>query len=230
MNPTPSIGHNTKGIATITNEGSRPVVIEYVDEAVGFYYVRDLETNKPYTIFRTSFMPSTSIPPKHRKAAFDRVALAWSQALNAHPQPIVIDPSPLATVSFARLLRDGREAKNKYGWVSSLINDEKWKVLANDLTVTERTDGYIGIGLQSAKFPAEGTPVGTPVLADEVAVKWTDPQQLDALCFLLDRKLLFPVPRFVLTDLNDAIITSLESRYEVGFVQHENDKNKWSIV
>lgn len=231
MNLTPNIGHNTKGIASITNDGSRPVVVEYVDNAVGFLHVRDLETNKPYTIFRTSFMPSNTIPAKYRKAAFDRVANHWANALINHPLPVVLDPTPLASISFVRLLRDGREAKNTYGWLHKNIIESLWTQFANDLSVTEMPNGMVSIGLQSAKFPADGLPVGKVISTELVTqVEWTDPAQLDALCFVLERKLLHPRPNLVVSNLNESLILSLESRYEVGFVQHETDKNKWSIV
>lgn len=230
MNLTSSIGHNSKGFAD-TVDGRRPVVIEYVNAAVGFYHVTDLETHKPYTIFRTSFMPTNTIPAKFRKAAFDRVASHWADALKQHPVPIVFNPHPLASISFVRIMRDGREAKNKYGWVNPLINDTQWAEIVDQLSVTEMKDGMVSIGLQSAKFPSDATPAGSVLSSEPITVvEWTEPQQLDALCFILERKLLHPRPNLVVSNLNEALIVSLESRYEVGFVQHETDKNKWSIV
>lgn len=230
MNPTFHIDHNTKGFAS-TVDGQRPVVIEYVDHAVGFYHVIDIETRKPYTIYRTSFMPSSTIPNKYRQSAFLRVAHMWADALAKYPTPATIDTFPFAAISVIRLVRNAREAKNTYGWIHPGINDKKWAELNDTLTVTEVDERTITIGLQSAKFPPKSEPIGAVQSTEPITqVEWHDVKELDSLCFLLERKLLHPRPNLVVSNLTDEIITSLESRYEVGFVQHETDKNKWSIV
>lgn len=229
MKSVPIIGPNSKGIA-LTTDGNRPVVIEYVDNAVGFFHVRDLENSRPYTIFRTSFMPSQQIPSEQTEKAFQRVAAHWAEALHRHPEPYLIDPAPLSCTSYMRLLRKAREAKNTYHWQFPTLDEEKWKLYANDITITETSEGVL-MGLKNAKFPPKSEIVGLAVpRKDEILFDWKTEQQLDAFCLCLSNKLFAPCPLFYVQNLTPHLILSLEARYELGFVQHETDKNKWSIV
>jgi hypothetical protein len=224
------IGTNSKGIATLTTEGRRPVVIEYVDEAAGFFHVRDLETSKPYTIYRTSFTMPTQIPSKYRQSSFERVAAHWGAALNQHPTPLDINPAPLSRLSFMRLLREAREAKNIYGWTHPSIDEELWQEHASQITISETSNG-VSMGLKHAKFPPKSALVGEPIAKtlDATDFKWTAFTELEALCLLLDKKAFVPAPAFLVENLTDDLIQSLEARYNVAFVQLENT-NKWSLI
>ena len=224
----PIIGINTKGIATLTTQGPRPVIIEYIDKAVGFYHVRDLETNAAYTIFRTSFRMNTEIPNKYKQHAFNRVAKHWAFALQNHPTPVSVDSSPVTPLSMMRLLREARIAKDLYGWQYPELDDALWKDIADDLTLTEGK-GCVIIGLKSAKF-APKSEIGVQVPLHETEFKWSTEQELDAFCLLLDHKLIVPRPNFVIYNLTPKQIESLESRYEIGFVPSETNPNKQHIL
>ena len=227
----PIIGHNSKGFAN-THEGIRPVVVVQIDPVIGILHVCDIETHKLHTLHPSLFiMANSQIPPSYRQEAFNRVAAHWAAALNAYPSPVVINTGKMSFYHFARLLRNAREAKNRYSWTHPLIDENKWSSVASLITVTDSSDGVL-LGPKESKFPPKGSTVGTlkPFASSDITCEWRSLEDLERLCFLLDQKLLTPVPAFIVSNLTPDIIESLEARYAVGFVQHETDKTKWSIV
>jgi hypothetical protein len=224
----PIIGQNSKGFFQKGNN-KRPVVVVSVDPVVGIFHLQDLETNEYYVAHPSLLLMPPQIPSQFRQEAFNRVAHIWARAINNLAVPVVIDPAPLSIVSYARLLRNARESKNTYGWTHPFINEDFWHDHNHKISVTEQTDCIV-VGLKTIKFPPKSESVGVIKATDEVLFHWKFLTELENFCALMDKDAFSPEPNFVVQNLTPDIITTLEGRYDIGFVQQEHDKTKWSVI
>jgi hypothetical protein len=225
----PIIGPNTTGLIR-TERGHRLVRVEFISTLLPFVYVRDIETNKPHVIYRNDLKMTQNIPAKYREERFQRVAHVWGAALNAYPNAIEVNPSPLSFFAYARLLRDARTAKDKYGWQHPAIRESLWQHAAS-ITVTEAESGIgVLLGPTEAKFPPRALPAGVVAETDMLEFRWSNEAELEAFCLLHDKKCVWPRQSFYTTGLTTALVASLEERYDIGFVPHESDATKWLIV
>lgn len=190
-------------------------------------FVRDAK-GKQYSTPMNQFTPLPRVPSRYREYIFQSVAHFWAEALNKYPDAITINPGNLTNETLARKLRETRIAKDKYGWQSPNISDAKWATISPQLLITPLDNGLVQIGPQTAKNIAK---FDATLLSNEpsVTVKWTDKATLELFCNLVSQRAFEPRPHFVILGLDEALITDLEARYDVGFAPHEDSKT-WDVI
>jgi hypothetical protein len=221
MNPSvPDIGLNSKGIA-LTINGKRPVIVDYVDKQTGFYFVRDLEYNTQHRVFRLDFMQHQSIPSKHREHHFQSVAHIWAEALKNFPANTVVKSGKLSHETLCRKLREGREAKNKYGWKNPLIDEALWAERAEQISVEPFSDYVLMGGKDKKAQDAKGVPVDmAPENHSRPVIHVTaEMESVERICKLMNDKVFHPRPIVILHQITSSQVQSLEERYDLAINQ-----------
>ena len=222
----PKIGQNTRGHFTDPEGKVHHVKVKHI-RLDKFLEVEE-PTGKQFSIYFTRFTPMSQIPSKFRKTQFDYVAPIWGQAIEAYPVPVEFDPAPLSADTYARKLREARQAKQKFGYQNPAINEEKWRHYATDIAISVKSDGKVCLGPNQLTAPAKQ--ITTLTRADEVVVEFLSLQDLENLCLLIERNIFHPKPVFVVTGLNDETIASLEERYDVAFTPVNDQAGKWQLI
>ena len=222
----PPTGQNTKGMVVTKNAPPFLATVEFI--APGrMLFVRDAQ-GKQYSTPMNQFTPLPRVPARYREYVFQSVAHFWAEALNKFPDAITINPGNLTNETLARKLRETRIAKDKYGWQSPAISDTKWASIASQLLITPLDNGLVQIGPQTAKNIAQFD--ATLVTNTQTfTVKWTDKATLELFCGLVSQRAFEPRPHFTIYGLNEALITDLEARYDVGFAPNADGKS-WEVI
>ena len=166
-------------------------------------------------------------PSRFRASAFERFAHVIGAALDDFPRAIRVDPSPLSAESYKQPLRDAIAAKQRYGYRSPSINEERFKAHADALVVVSDDQGMVYIGSRDVVRQREGRLVGQVQSSNEIVVAAVG---IESVCLLLQRHALSPTPLFVVFDLDAPRIASIEARYDVVIVPHETVPNKHFLV
>jgi hypothetical protein len=218
----PIIGPNTHG--TISSCKSI-LTVEYVTLA-GVIYARD-PNNKQYITHMSEFQPLPNIPSRFREYNWIMLAPYWAKALEVYPKAVVIRPSGISFETLARKLRESRFAKDKYGYLSPLIDESRWASLADKLLITPLDTGNVQIGPFQPKdliaFEAALTS------RNQILIRCQNPSAVESFCNLVSQRVFDPKPSFVMFGLDPTTIESLEERYDVGFVAREDGKS-WEVV
>jgi len=229
----PEFGLNSRGIAATTLKGPRPVVIDYVDETTGFLFVRDLETNEQFRIYRQFFSMSSSIPSKHRKHHFESVAPIWARAIRDFPKSFLVDVGSLSVETVTRKLREAREAKQTYGWQHPDINDEEWNERCHLISIEPTKNGVL-IGSKHKKQVDRQSEQKNELKIvesrdNEVHVR-VDFNDVEKLCKLLHEKAFNPKPVFVVHGLTEDQKTDLENRYDIALDKTTDEEGCYVIL
>lgn len=193
--------------------------------APGFYHCKDTTTHKTFIVHADNLSPMPNIPSRFKEKHFQELAHVIGAALKAYPGYITVDPKPLAVETYARRFREAVEAKHRYNYHHSAIDEALFKAHGRDLS-TSMDENKIHIGsLDSLKSKGK---LGVPQVRTQAFE--VDASKLDALCLLISSQAFHPLPCFVTTGITAERIAELENRYEVGFVPFDDDPSKHQIV
>ena len=161
----------------------------------------------------------TSIPSKHREHHFQSVAHIWAEALRNFPNLTKVATTTLSPETLCRKLREGREAKIKYGWQNSLIDEASWKAHAEQISIEPFTD-HVLMGGKDLKKANAGKAVvaaiSTPELHRPIMHVNDTIDGIERICKLMNDKVLSPRPIIYIYNLTSNQVASLEERYDLA--------------
>jgi hypothetical protein len=203
--------------------------VDYVDsDGLVVYYHLIADSKTTGHCVRNGFKPmSRNIPPRYREHVFHSVAHVWKHILDSYPKLVRVDPRPLTLETYAKKLRDSREAKNTYGWTHPLVDEELWQKHSERIKIGQDLERNEVLAGPSESFgDNKHAAIGIVANQPEIMFRWRNFRELEALCLVISQ--MTPRQVFVVSDLSDDQIASLESRYEVGIVEYT--KGVWHIV
>lgn len=172
------------------------------------------------------------IPSRFSKSQFDALAPTLGYALSMYPAAIEVDPGQWSIDSYARKFREVIKSKLLYGWKHVTVDEALWGQHARNLVVSpDYPNLKVLIGSVNAirKHRTSGPAKLAGTLPEtEIAFGY-----LINVCMLLAANALTPRPNgwFVRAQPEmQRILQDLEVKYEVGFVQDEQEKDKFIIV
>lgn len=206
------------------------------DRKDGFYECTKIYANEPVVVHRTYLTPMAQIPSKHKEHQFHQVAEHLGAALDAFPNAVQIDPSPLAIDTMARKLREAIVAKNKYSWKHPAVNEEKWT--ANQAALVVSINGSkILIGpldaVRKQQFVIKAVaaaPVAEQPSTSVIDLVGQSEVELEHVCLLLHLRRMRPAPVFQVYNLTEDQIESLERRYDIAIVPLESNPSVFQIM
>ncbi|MDE2097269.1 MAG: hypothetical protein KGL39_08510 [Patescibacteria group bacterium] len=223
------IGPNAKGFATLSDNKTYPMRVEYISPGNMLHGER-LDNGQQVQVHASSFTMSQSIPSIFREHVFHTMAPFWESAIASFPQAIVINDERWSAETLMRKLRESRQAKQRYGWVDSLIDETKWKELSPRLhirLVVSHDQTLVSIGPEE---PTEYRAFEAVVTnRNDIFVRCPDTPTLEKFCRCVEAGIFSPTPRYVIYGLTDDQVTDLEARYDIGFVKRP-DGHSWEVV
>lgn len=228
MNP---FGLNMRCLMLIDGKPSRLVRIEHQD-GLGAFECRDVENNKRYNLFPQNLMPADNIPARFKRTQFEGVAHVLGAALSAYPDAIEVDPSPLSVETYARRIREAKQAKMLYHYKHPLIDDNLFAQRADEIE-TSMLDGKLMIGPKSAIKKAK--PVGRIRLTElrddeEIIIDHKEWDTVERLCRLIHDRVFSPMPNFIIFNLSADQVADLEKRYDVAIAPFEDNPQKFQLI
>jgi hypothetical protein len=165
---------------------------------------------------------NNELPQRFRESSFRDYERTIAAAMSTSPIAFKVDPRLLgkAQVTFACRLRDAMKSYKDNNW-PSILDHEKFLIMyeSKRLMVSERTDGSILIGSQSAidQFATSSNGVKTPAIPEAknseiLIVQTIDEKKL--LMILSSRRLL--APRLRVFGLNDPEVEQFQLDYDVA--------------
>ena len=169
----------------------------------------------------------TPIPSRLRQVAFNRVAHIWSAAITSFPKPCVITETEYSFNTLARLIRDARIAKNRYGWPLLCVDEKQWFAISPTLAFYESGGEYfLGPRQDGQKRELVGK-VSTE--KDEIVFHAQVHGQREMMLHLIHEGCI-KIPNLLML-LTKKDVASLENQYpNIGFAPHETKPNHWYIV
>ena len=173
-----------------------------------------------------TLMP-TPIPSRLSQAAFNRVAHIWFEAITKFPKPCVIAETEYSFNTLARLIRDARIAKNRYGWPLLCVDEKQWSAISPTLAFYESGGQYF---LGPRQDGQKREPVGkVSTEKDEIVFTPRDELDVDRFFVVLNGGCI-KIPNLLML-LTKKDVASLENQYpNIGFAPHETKPNHWYIV
>lgn len=220
----------------IDGKPAKLVRIEHQVHTTRAFECRDEETGALYTYFPQNLMPVNTTPSRYSRHMFVGMAPIIGAALNAYPDCIEATPGGLSIETFARRVREARDAKIRYPqYKHSEIDDLKFERFGS-LLRTKMIESPSGFKLRiGPKESLGGVPKAAGIgifqpLANEICVDASNLENLERLLRLMNDRVFSPVPVFTVTNLTPAQIEELESRYDIGFIAFEAEPNKFQIL
>lgn len=181
-----------------------------------------------------------NIPSRFRENHFASVAHIIGAACASYPKPVRVNPKPLMAETLARKLREAIIAKQLYNHKHPLIDEAHFKEYADKLQVGTKNVGELLFVLIGAKELLSDNKINvagelehsTPHVVSELDFTFTRITDLENLCTMLHEGMFKPRPVVNVTagGLTPELITSLEERYNVGFVPLNGRLGTWQIV
>lgn len=161
-----------------------------------------------------------AIASRFRKYHFESVAHIFQQALRAYPENVTVLCGKLSPETLARKLREAREAKNRYGWVSPLIDETLWATNADNLMFVP-SDSEVLITNKANPRRASLDQPDVKSRQSVIEVSLTNPEMLVHFCWLLHTKVFNPKPSFLIVGSTDTQIKQMEQTYDIAFDKTE---------
>lgn len=171
------------------------------------------------------------IPSRFKRHLFLGVAHALGTVIANCPNATEIDPSPLSAETYSRRLREAIEAKVRYKYTHSGIDELAFNTW-HDQVAFAIANGKILAGPREAikTTRAVGKVKSTLEAALEAPEVVVHAAHLDALCSLLHERAFKPAPNFIVYNLDQPTIDTLQSRYDIAIVPFEDDKTKHKLI
>lgn len=221
----------------LLDQGTRETLVVLLREAdvVGFRVcesVLEYELSNPvsrfYTVHKNDLTMLERIPSRFARRAFDRVAVDLARALNEWPSPVIVQPTG-SPDTLARCLREAIEAKKRYGYKIPGASDALFNEYEPHLVVSiDKDTATVVIGERNAVKAA------LPKISEAVAVRIEhslspDEPTLRAVCALLSKKSINPVPLFSVKGSDPSLRNILEAQFDVAFVPDEKEQGKFYL-
>ena len=176
-------------------------------------------------------LPQSQIPSRFRKQHFDSVAEIIGSALTLSPErPAIILTDAGKCGTLMRKLREALQAKERYGYTHSSINEDSWLAYGKELVVAERSDEldlYILVGTRHA-ISKHNTKEQVKTIRN--AEFFYDAPNRAALETLLRIVRNFKPMPLISCYLTEAEVVALEREFEIGLAKHETEPAKYYIV
>lgn len=173
---------------------------------------------------------SPSVPSRLSRRHFDAMAPFLCAALKAYPLAIEVEPIGNSVETFSRKFREARAAKLELGYPLPPDIEPLFSAHASKLQVSMGI-GKVTIGtLDAIRDGQLAARVGnsTDTAGTEIEVSR---EGLLTLCNMLSKGWFKPRPTcFFVRNVDEDEAKDIESRFEVGLMQDENDKEKWNIL
>jgi hypothetical protein len=164
--------------------------------------------------------PSSSLPHRFRRSSVERFAKHIAAVVEAFPTAVRLDPRPLALATYCARFRDALISLHKYQWPGFDINMDKFNLIREQITVSERTNGFAYVGAKDMLAFLDQQEA-TLVADTHLVLDHPGESDIEAVCVLLAHRLLPAqlLPIEVCGGVTDVQIMSLEGRFDVAFEQ-----------
>lgn len=172
---------------------------------------------------------TAKIPHRFSQASFLRYAHIIAAAVQAYPNPIIVDPTPMKSDSFKQPLRDAFTAKNRFGWPLKGVDDSRYHAVAPQIMVADSNNGMIYVG--SHDYIRQTQAAGIVRFATEAANEFmVSKLYLPPLLAILSDDGIKPIPNFVVA-IDVISVANLSKLYpNIALVPIDNRPGFYQII
>jgi len=164
------------------------------------------------------------LPHRFRLSQVMRFVRPISQAVEAYPQVVKFDPTPLASTTYAARLRDAMASLKTHQWVIHHVDLEAFNKVYEDLIVTEKVLSgrtWVCVGSKEAlRQPLQG---GVEQTVRKAQLTVTNPSNETVLSLAhLCHVRAFPdflLPVRLIGDVDPEQTSRLEDKYDIAFTR-----------